>query len=334
TIGNDGENLVVARVSPSGNAYVRRFNPATGADLHSAMQLQNFSDAWGRDLTGVYWGPGDFAEDRIAVMSQGGAVLTFTTTGVRVSEAWYNANQENADGLAWDGERFWAMSSNGRLNGFSRITNPGGADNNDWWVAHTWRDADGHETEMGPPTRFTQYRRASLIVRTPPIPDGADRVGVYIGRGNTEPAREDFHRVDMDVPGETALRIDEVDYEGENPPEDNTFPDSTPGEIRSQRGGLEIRGDGTVAAPRKMQAGFVDIPAGTPGSAAVEFDQPFPAPPIVTMTAISSLATPTFTGELGVEDVTTTGFTANIRRSGSTDTRCNWIAVLPDNYEE
>lgn len=77
-----------------------------------------------------------------------------------------------------------------------------------------------------------------------------------------------------------------------------------------------------------IQSGVESInpEANTPTSVNVEFSNEYSSPPVVVATPVTTVPGKTVTG-VGVNNITTTGFTLWVTRTNTTETSVNWIAI-------
>lgn len=77
-----------------------------------------------------------------------------------------------------------------------------------------------------------------------------------------------------------------------------------------------------------IKRGLVSIPGGSGSHTAesVVFDEPFPSPPTVMVTAVSAVVGSIVSG-VGATGVTSEGFTAQILRTNATASNVAWLAV-------
>lgn len=245
-IGTNGTDIIIAQCWKTGELTWRRYNKTTGATLATIDSTHRFSG----DIVGAEIGSFDYGAP-VAVITKGnnaGSVEVYnSSSGALVSAGgWENATGSIVRATVWDGARFHHLTPDGNVSALSTTKYPNGAagpETNDWWAGCTWRNGSS-ETTMGPVKRFTMKRRVGITVSTGQKPSSVSTVRVYVARKATEPTRADFLRVGEVSAGENLVIRDFVTGAG-SPPASNSFPNSTPGLIRSTLGGFEVKGDGS-----------------------------------------------------------------------------------------
>lgn len=251
-IGNDGANLIVARVDaantrlaidtvdPGTMAVLSTVYTTTGADFTSTMQL-----------SGVEVGTFDFAGPRIVVKPLGGGVFyVFDAAGAYQANDIFNSAPGGSAGFDWDGTAFVELGTNSRLYRHTSVV-WSGARTMQWQAAFTWYDGNAtggtHETTPSPRSTFTMQKRARLTITSPDIPnlggsDDPDRIGVYLANsiGGT------LYQQLVTAPGVKNAVLTSATFSGTAAPTVNNFPGSAPGQIISPDGTLIIKGDGSV----------------------------------------------------------------------------------------
>ncbi|WP_420733182.1 hypothetical protein [Brevibacterium luteolum] len=196
-IGTDGTNILIGQCwKNSGELTVRTYTPA--GILVSQLDT---GDLFRNHVTGVYQGTADFGTPRF-VVGKGGddhpakRLPVFTVQGEYVpGQSWQTPNSRAAAGFTFVDRMWWSVSGDGVLSQYSEagITTAGGDDQDDWWLALTWKRLGGAETRLGPATRFLWPRRASIKAETHDPPAGVNAVYAYFAKKTTTPARTDFH---------------------------------------------------------------------------------------------------------------------------------------------
>lgn len=193
---------------------------------------------------------------------------TSSPTNRFAAEEWLAPSGTGQTAAWFDGAR-WHTLAQGKVWHLSQFTWSGNAPQR-WWARFAWFDenfAGGgqHESLVSPGAPFNMQRFAHFRVTTPQLPmadtdqpsDSVTGVRIYLRPNSpTTPAVSAYARPGTDP----AAGVTTVLY-GELPPSvsaPNTgtppgFPMSTPHEIYSENGGLVIRGDGTLEAPRQKQ---------------------------------------------------------------------------------
>jgi hypothetical protein len=344
TIGTDGTDIIIVQCPNSSGSgldpVIRRYSPtgaligtiATGlsiADHYTSVSVGTF------DLgTTVYYltrrnGPSAYA---IA----GGAHDTTRTFPLPVSSGNH--------GTLWDGTIFKTLTDSGVYLHSQHMWTATTSDR--WWVAHSWYDSNAtgglHETLISTKVSYLMKKRARLTISTPPIPaatggtDDVTGVRIYHGLGSTAPSDANMKRGLVDLPNgvSTATYSTVMDRStSSNTGTPGPFPSSTPALVQSAIGGLLLGGDGSFAAPMKLQSRSHELVTGTGAATAtkvITYDTAFPVGAIPSVT-ITSYNSPNFKAWTSSES--NTGFTLNAARydgaTFATSPLFNWSAVAP-----
>lgn len=249
-IGTDGTYIYVAQCWASGEITWRQYDKNTGVG-------QNRYDSTHRlngDVVSANMGTFDFGSSTMVLTkaNENGPVEIYNpTTGALVSAGgWYAGDKEQVRGTAWANGRFHHLTAAGNLVTMSTTKYPSGSagpETEDWWVAASWVNGS-NETTIGPVRKFAWRRRAGIQVSAGAVPTGVAKVRIYLGRKATEPSRTELASLVTGVAADSVLRVTDLSPTwavGANPPAVNSFPNSTPGLIRSTAGGFEVRGDGS-----------------------------------------------------------------------------------------
>ncbi|WP_125240660.1 hypothetical protein [Brevibacterium aurantiacum] len=245
-IGTDGTYVYVAQCWADGHVSWRKYDKTTGVGQARYDSVAKI----GVDIVGFDIGTFDYGTSTAVLTGSketGGVDIFHPTTGERTYYGgWYAGDKEAVRGTVWANGRFHHLSTNGNLITMSTTKYPNGTngpDTNDWWAVYTWHDGT-NETTISTPRQFTCMRRAGIKLSTGEMPAGVSSVRVYVARKSTEPARTDYGLVSAVWSGDS-LVLQDLGTPGANPPTSNTFPNSTPGLIRSTQGGFEVKGDGS-----------------------------------------------------------------------------------------
>lgn len=264
-IGTDGTDVFVTQCWAEGNISWRRYNKTTGvgqARYDSDHKLRS-------DIVSADVGSFDFGFPTMVITKavENGTVEIYNPTNGTHPDwgGWYAGDKEQVRGTAWANGRFHHLSASGNLITMSTTKYPNGAagpDTGDWWAVYTWRNGS-NETTISVPKQFMWMRRAGIKVSPGQMPAGVTSVRVFVARKSTEPARTDYKMVAPDA-ADGSLVVQDLGTPSGNPPAANSFPNATPGIIRSALGNIEFRGDGSA------QLGPLTINAdGTMSSSAV-----------------------------------------------------------------
>ena len=249
-IGTDGADIFVTQCWAEGNISWRRYNKTTGvgqARYDSDHKLRS-------DIVSADIGSFDFGSSTMVITkaNENGTVEIYNPTNGTHPDwgGWYAGDKEQVRGTVWANGRFHHLSAAGNLITMSTVKYPNGAagpETEDWWVAATWVNGS-NETTIGPVRKFAWRRRAGVQVSAGSVPTGVAKVRVYLGRKASEPTRTELANLITGVAADSALRVADLPSTwatGANPPAVNSFPNSTPGIIRSTAGGFEVKGDGS-----------------------------------------------------------------------------------------
>lgn len=251
TVGTDGTNLYTAYYDLNANKTVvcRISSPSTSArDIAQTWVLPPFSGLTSGTKAILLVGNFDFGSQRF-IMVQGTATIKVynpaTLTDTSATEAWVTSG---ANGVGWDGTRFWMQSSQ-RL--YRTSTNKTART---LTGAYTWYDSDpagggNYETLLSPIITFTQPARQGLTITTPPPADDGtnnapDSARFYVGTTTTN--------LRAQAPGaflNIATFLDVNPVSGTAPGTNPLFPNGTAALIRSAGSTLVMRGDGTMDVP-------------------------------------------------------------------------------------
>lgn len=327
-IGADGSNLIVAGVAPNTVLSAFRYTPSTGAQVGSQMST-NFDVGYAADIHGVATAGGKI------YVSPRGQVREYTVNGSTLTKtagfAWDNPNW-NSGGFVFVDGRPIVVDTGAVYTGstFSADTS--------LQVCYTWWNGS-QETTPSPVADVGLKARESVTVSM------AKRAGlqkrIYVRTGTSG----NWYRqvVGTDV---TSLLISDLGAGGGwgslyPLPTTNTFPASTPAVLKSAGGNFEARGDGSgrwgpltfgadgsmTGIPR-MAAGkgeTVTVTSGGFNTKTVTFPQGrFTSPPTV---VVSADTTSEALVNVGALTVTKDGFTLSVRRTNSTPTGVDWIAM-------
>lgn len=349
-IGTNGADLVIAQTwATTSRAHTltwRRYNPTSGAlrdETHTSYSL-------GADVVGINLTSADYGTQRVLVTTGRGtgAVEMYTPTGTHISAGgWYANDHQRVRGTAWANGRFHHLTENGDLITMSTTIYPNGEpgpDTNDWWAALAWYDGTS-ETTIGPARRFTFMRRTDLRLSFGTPPEGAPAARVYLARKTTEPSRADFHLVG-EVPtgaGQATIILPTGWAQAATPPAANSFPNSTPGIIRSTLGQFEVDGlgagtwgpltfheDGSMTGIPKIASGTVLMDAQVAGeTSAMTVTLPagmFQSAPDLVVSSNTAVPFTTVRG-VSASNVTEESFRVHVNRTNATATWVAWIAV-------
>lgn len=246
TIGTDGTDVFVTQCWAEGHASWRRYDKTTGVGMgryDSDFGLKS-------DIVSADIGSFDYGSPTMVITKavESGAVEIYNpTTGAHPDwGGWFAGDREQVRGTAWANGRFHHLTVNGNLVTMSTTKYPNGStgpDTNDWWAVYTWRDGS-NETTISAPRQFTWMRRAGIKLSPGQMPAGVSSVRVYVARKATEPVSTDCKMVATTV-ADGSLVVQDLGTPNGPPPSSNSFPNSTPGIIRSTLGGFEVKGDGS-----------------------------------------------------------------------------------------
>lgn len=245
-IGTDGTYVFVAQCWATGEVSWRKYDKNTGIG-------QGRYDSAGKihtDIVSFDIGNFDYGTPTAVLTTAretGGVDLYHPTTGARTDYAgWYSGDKEQVRATVWANGRFHHLSTSGNLVTMSTTKYPNGSvgpDTNDWWAVYTWRNG-ANETTISAARQFTWMRRGGIKLSPGQMPAGVSSVRVYVARKNTEPSRTDYKMV-ATTAADGSLVVQDLGTPSGNPPASNSFPNSTPGIIRSALGNIEFRGDGS-----------------------------------------------------------------------------------------
>lgn len=242
-IGTDGTDILVTQSDALGRARWRILNKTNGT-LNSLVESEYLIKS---NLVGIYKGPADFGNTRVAITRDTGATEVFKPDGTHYEDfsSWYSADKTPAVGLAWADGKFHHLLHGGRLVTYSGFSD-GAGDTNDWWATQTWLGANGEETMASNAQRFTYMRRSELQVSGGEMPPGAVGSKLYLARKGTPANRADFHLLSEFAGPSGRVSVLPPNWKTmAAPPAANTFTNTDPGLIKSRIGGFEARGDGS-----------------------------------------------------------------------------------------
>lgn len=328
-------NLVSAFV-PISNLYLTQWDPNTGA------KGKGYSIRWDlkytHDVQGVAW-----VGDQIYLTHQQ-ATRVYHVSGDSISRladdgnesgwaGWYHPNKDGAGMVMHDGQPL-VVTQAGELIQGSTFTSDDSATIE---AGITFHDGQ-HETDLSATRSLALSAYNMAAVSIPHRPGLTTRLYYRLAGG-------DWKQTDADE-ATKRLWIDKIPN-GDNgtPPDENTFPQSSPSEVVSASGGFVVRGNGSgqwgplqVTADGKAKnlprvaygvSVLMNAPSGG-GNAYETITFPeglFTGVPGVTL-ATHSLASTLI--NYSVTAVTKDGFTLGINRSNDTDTWMDWIAVEVD----
>ena len=129
---------------------------------------------------------------------------------------WYASTSQVIRSLAWDGTR-WSMCSDAlEILYFTDVNWT--SETSMWWAAYTWRDSNAggamHETALGKKQSFGMLKRHQINVTSGNLPDPSvpasvddvNAIGIYLGRGTTEPDRTSMYYQGAAVPAGTGVK--------------------------------------------------------------------------------------------------------------------------------
>lgn len=245
-IGTDGTDVFVTQCWAEGHASWRRYNKTTGVGTgryDSDFGLKS-------DIVSADIGSFDYGSPTMVItkaVERGAVEIYNPTTGEHPNwGGWFSGDIEPVRGTAWATGRFHHLTTAGNLVTMSTTKHPNGSvgpDTNDWWAVYTWRNG-ANETTISAPQQFTWMRRGGIKLSPGQMPAGVSSVRVYVARKATEPARTDYKLVATTVADGSQV-VQDLGTPSGNPPASNSFPNSSPGIIRSALGNLEFRGDGS-----------------------------------------------------------------------------------------
>lgn len=186
-----------------------------------------------------------------------------TTGAYDVTKLFYGYNGAEADGICYDGSKFHTLVD---ATPVIRHTDwfPTG---DPYWAAYTWADSSDNETTVSPSQGFTGRRRAGVKVTAPLIPPGdPDHVNIYASSKATVPGDSEMHLQAELAAGILETVLETYNPAGAVPPTTNELGSGgTPAVLKSDSGGLEMRGDGTLILPTVTTAvaGSIRWNAGT-----------------------------------------------------------------------
>lgn len=348
-IGTDGTNVIIAHCSDAGALYVRKYNKTTGAKTDTITA----SDVPASDFTGVYVGPGDFGSNHVVcARASNRSFIRYDMSGNRVAlGGWLTAENGDDTGVVFRDGKFRSLSPSGVVNTYE--PDGMGDESGDWWAVYRWvadttpEDPNiTHWSRISPPKRFTWPRRAKIKILGQPLPQGVDFIGPSIAKKTSMPVRTDFHSPTWQIrSGESVAWWDEfpANWESASTPQDqNNFPNAEKAVIESASATFRVEGDGSgrwgpltfntdgsLSGIPKMAVGkgeTVTVPSGSAfNTKTVTFPQGrFTTPPTV---VVSADTTSEALVNVGALTVTKDGFTLSVRRTNSTPTGVDWIAM-------
>lgn len=257
-----------------------------------------------------------------AVPNAGAAV---TATNPAGAWTWYGAS---GYGATWDGTNFWSTDSDG-----ATVRKYAGNIDKQAPASHGYTYWNGtQETTLSPLHTTDIYARHISRYAVPPLPAGVTQVRIYSGRTSPHLKMErqgtfaGTAGAALTVSQAPVLPVTTADATNPPPPTSN-FPGGSAYNMHSLTGGLALYGDGTMAAPLKMQSGsaVVATTSAATQSVAVVFLTEFAAAPKVTCNAITT--TPDLF-RISHSAPTTTGVTIYLHRtSGSGNITVDWQAI-------
>lgn len=303
-VGHNGTDVYVAEVISSTQLNIRYFTP-NGDGNNLSAPIATYTSAAGftanRPLSTVFYHAGAFdtgsGTARYLVAERGYATknkLVYTSGsgagsihpgGVAAGgSSWSSANIDaetfeaataNPRCVAWMPEdaAFWTYGGDGFLYEHTSTFWDPVVTSSLVWAQQTLMDTNAtggtHETTPGPIKSFPWPRRSKIAFSLPPIPTGGvddpNAIGVYVGRGATQPANSAMWRAAAIA--STTTVISALPTSGSNPPTVSTFVNTNPGKMTNDDSTLVISGAGTVAATGITSSGNVvvsgDVTAGT-----------------------------------------------------------------------
>ena len=336
-------NVSIAQCWVDGKLSWRTFSP-TGSLVNTTTRDAPVKS----DAVGIYGGPADFGATR-TVFAKGftpGTNRQFTVYGSNGNDyfpeqSWYSPGRGDVRGLAWDGEKFYSIDTEGIITEYEALNM--GDDSANWWATYRWVGSGGKTTRIAPPARFAWARRSRLRVSAPNLPQGVTTIEPSLAFKTSTPARTDFHSPEW-VSGPSNRSVDYLAlpdfwYSEPSPGDTNNFPNSTPASVKASTGLFEARGDGSgrwgpiVWEPDgtvhgATAAGEVIVPinaANANRTLAVTFESGrFKTPPTVVATPVTPDPQ---TVQVSVSNITATGFTVVARRTVAANAYVKWVAT-------
>lgn len=269
-VATDGTDAYTAWYQSSSNTekIVRVTNPNTSSRAVAQTWTMPAYSGSVNSRTNLMVGNFDFGSRRF-IMSQLTDMRVYDPTAGTVTTATEGWVTSNAQGIAWDGTRFW-MQRPGRL--FRTSTNKTGRTIT---VAYTWYDSDNsgdgirYETLLSPIVSITQPARQGMTITTPPPADDGginspDSARLYVGVTTSTLRLQPLAGSATSSFLVTATYLDVDPSTGALPGVSPLFPNGTAALIRSAGNTLVMRGDGTMDVPTPVTSvnpankGYVD----------------------------------------------------------------------------
>src|SRR5699024_7447710 len=322
-IGVDGSSLTVAGAAPDVVPTEIKYNPTTGAVVGSQMST-TFDVGYAADIHGVGASGGKI------YVSPRGQVREYTVSGSTLTKtagfAWDNPNW-NSGGFTFAGGVPVVVDSGAVYTGSTRASDYTAE------VCYTWYDGT-HETTPSPAATINVAARGTVTISLPHR-EGLGKRVYYRGPASPNWARANVAENVTSTPLPTGLAYFQ-------PPASNSFPNADPAVLRTTNNTFRVRGDGSghwgpltfntdgsMSGIPKMAVGkgeTVTVPSGSAfNTKTVTFPQGrFTTPPTV---VVSADTTSDALINVGALSVTTDGFTLSVRRTNSTPTGVDWIAM-------
>lgn len=263
-LGTNGTDLLYAYFTSSGAVKIQQLAPTIGTLI--ATWTTNWTHSPKISFTSVSYGTFDYGATRLVITYENRENAVYSPMAVVLatsgSNYWTVQNNElfpvsgQTRGMCW----------NSNLSKFVRLRNENvfvlhsgikwTTETDSWWASQTWYDsvATTHETDQSPRTRFTMIKRAVIRWNGGTIPTGGtddpNQMGVYLGRGTSDPGRAQMERQGYSstaVTGLSAVTLPSVGSNATNPPPTtNGFTTGAPAQLRAQDSSkLLLKGDGT-----------------------------------------------------------------------------------------
>ena len=320
-VGTDGTNLMAAGVGGSPvTLYVFKYNPSTGAQVGTTLTTA-FDTGKAAEVHGVATSGGKI------YVSPRGQVREYTVSGSTLTKT---------AGFAWDNPN-WNSGGFTFVSGLPVVVDSGAvykgsvsASDYTAEVCYTWYDGT-YETTPSPAATINVAARETVTISLP-YREGVQKK-VYVREGTKW--RRNI------IPAETTVADIYTGLIVYGPPTSNSFPAATPAVLKSNVGGFEVKGDGSghwgpltfntdgsMSGIPKMAVGkgeTVTVTSGGYNTKTVTFPQGrFTTPPTV---VVSADTTSEALINVGALSVTKDGFTLSVRRTNSTPTGVDWIAM-------